>query len=53
LNPTVGGLPPVVEYGFPGGTSLRVLRHPGPLTITANIRAKHPPGKTRLGRSID
>jgi hypothetical protein len=53
LKPTVGGVPPVVEYGLPGGTSFRMLRQPAAERTMAIAAAKHPPAKARLSRSID
>ena len=52
LNPTAGGLP-VVEYGFPLGTSFRMLRQPDAERTVAKARVKQPPAIARLSRSID
>jgi hypothetical protein len=53
LKPTAGGVPPVVEYGLPGGTSFRMLRQPAAENTMAVTAAKAPPAKARLSRSID
>src|SRR5262245_31789726 len=53
LKPTVGGVAPVVEYGLPGGTSFRMLRHPPAKINVPSMTARDPPASARLSRSID
>jgi len=53
LKPIEGGVPPVVEYGFPGGTSLRMLRQPEAAMTVPKTMTKVPAARRRLSRSID